>query len=103
MTLLELRDLLLTVGVPVYHYHASKQTESYIVWSEFGTKKLNSDSQMKEKVIKVQVDLFTKTEFDPNVEEIDSVLDSDDISFDYQVDYEEDAGYIHHIWDCEVA
>ncbi len=103
MTLLELRDLLLTVGVPVFHYHASQQTESYIVWNEFGRKGLSADSQIQEKAIKVQVDYFTKTEFDSTVEEIDSLLDSDDISFEYQVDYEEDTGYIHHIWDGEVA
>lgn len=103
MTLLELRDLLLTITCEVYHYHAHKQTDSYIVWAEYGTNILNADSEVREKAFKVQVDLFTKTEFDSKVEEIGALLDRDNISYSYDVDYEKDTEYIHHIWDCEVA
>lgn len=103
MTLLELRDLLLTVGPPVSHYHAHHQLDSYIVWSEYGGHNRTADNAIGEQAIRVQVDLFTRTEFDPDVEKINTLLDIDEISFDYQVDYEKDTGYIHHIWDCEVA
>ncbi|WP_041274641.1 hypothetical protein [Desulforamulus reducens] len=103
MSLVNLRDLLLTVTPNVYHYHAHKKHDSYIVWSEYGTQGLNADSEIQEISWRVQVDFFTKTEFDPNVEKISSLLDREDISFSYLVDYEQDTGYVHHIWDCEVA
>jgi hypothetical protein len=103
MTLLEFKDLLLTTGLPVHHYHAHKQTNRYIVWAEYGGHNQTADNAITEKAIRVQVDLFTKTEFDPAVEAINSLLDRDDISFKYLCDYEPDTGYIHHIWDTEVA
>lgn len=103
MTLLELRDLLLTVGPPVSHYHARKQPDSYIVWAEYGANGQGADSENAEKAFRVQVDYFTRTESDPNVEAITTLLDSDEISFNYLVDYERDTGYIHHFWDGTVS
>jgi hypothetical protein len=104
MTLFDLRDLLLTVGPPVYHYHAHQQPDSYIVWAEYGGSKLGADSRGQEKAARVQVDLFTRTEFDSNVETITALLDQDDIAASEPLtDYEPDTGYIHHIWDCNVA
>lgn len=103
MTLLELKDLLLTVGPPVSHYHAHHQPDSYIVWSEYGGHNRTADNSIGERALRVQVDLFTRTEFDPDVETISALLDRDDISCDYHADYEKETSYIHHIWDCEVA
>lgn len=103
MTLHELRDKLLTISPNVYHYHAHQQPDSYIVWAEYGDKRLSADSEFEEKAFRVQVDFFTKTEFDSKVAQIDTLLDRDDISYEYLVDHEEDTGYIHHIWDCEVV
>jgi hypothetical protein len=103
MTLLEFRDLLLTIGVSVYHYSAHQDQGNYIVWAEYGDKAMTADNRREERALCVQVDLFTKIEFDPTVDEINSALNRDDISFEYLCDYEQDTGYIHHIWDCEVA
>jgi len=103
MTLDELKNLLLTVTPDTYHYEAFQKPDQYIVWAEYGTNKLSADSRYPETAWRVQVDYFTKTEFDPNVARIDTVLDTDEVSYDYLVDYEDDTGYIHHIWDCEVA
>lgn len=103
MKLDDLKNALLTVTPNTYHYEAFQKPDQYIVWAEYGTKNLSADSRFGEKIFRVQVDYFTKTEFDPNVEKIEAVLDTDEISFDYLVDHEEDTGYIHHIWDCNVA
>lgn len=103
MTLLELKNLLLTVGPPVSHYHAHHQPDSYIVWAEYGGHNRTADNSIGERALRVQIDLFTRTEFDPDVEKINTLLDRDDISYEYLVDHEEDTGYIHHIWDAEVA
>lgn len=49
-----------------------------------------------------QIDRFTKLEFDPVVDKIEAALtDHDNVSYSYQVDYEQDTGYIHHIFSCE--
>lgn len=103
MTLHELKALLLTVGPPVYHYHAHQQPSSYIVWAEYGSKNLSADSEYEDKVYRVQVDYFTKAEFDPRADTITSLLNKDEVSFNYLVDYEDDTGYIHHIFDLEVV
>ena len=103
MILLELRDLLLTVGIPVYHYSAHKDKGNYIIWTENGANGFNADNRQRERAYRVQVDLFTRIEFDPNVDKINAVLEHDEISFNYLCDYEKDTEYIHHIWDCEVA
>ncbi len=99
MTLLELRDLLLTLNLPVYHYHAHQQPDEYIVWAEYGTDDQIADNKNTETAYRVQVDYFTKTEFDPNVDKINDLLDTDESRFRHPVDYEPDTGYIHHIWD----
>lgn len=103
MTLHELKNLLLTVGPPVFHYGAHQQPASYIVWSEYGANTQGADSRIAEQAYRVQVDYFTRTEFDANVETITALLDVDEISFRYLVDFEKDTGYIHHIWDCVVS
>jgi len=103
MTLSDLKNLLLTVGPPVSHYHAHQQPDSYIVWAEYGAHHMNADNALRERAWKVQVDLFTRTENDPNRGKIQALLDRDEIAYSYLVDYERDTGYIHHIWDCEVA
>lgn len=103
MTLDDLKNLLLTVTPNTYHYAAFEKPDQYIVWAEYGANPLSADSRYPEKAFKLQVDYFTKMEFDPNVAKIEAVLDTDEISYDCLVDYEDDTGYIHHIWDCEVA
>ncbi len=103
MNLHELKNLLLTVGPPVSHYHAHQQPDKYIVWAEYGTDEQVADNEDAEKSFRVQVDYFTKTEFDPNVETIGSLLDTNESKFSYLVDFETDTGYIHHIWDGWVA
>ncbi len=103
MSLNELKNALLTVGVPVSHYYAVQQPNKYIVWAEYGANDINADNALIERAWRVQVDYFTKTEFDSNADKITELLNCNEIAFEYQVDYEEDTGYIHHIWDCEVA
>lgn len=102
MTLQEFRDLLLTADPQAVHYKSMKNV-NYTRWQEFRDKALIADSVRKEKVWKIQVDRFTKDEYDPVVDLINSALDRDDISYEYLVDFEPETSYIHHIWDCEVV
>lgn len=96
MTLQQFRDILLTADPQASHYK-SMQTANYTVWREYGK------TRIPEQTWKVQVDRYTKVEYDPAVALITTALNIDDIGFSYLVDFESDTGYIHHIWDCTVA
>ena len=96
MTLQEFRDILLAADPQASHYK-SMQTPNYTVWREFGKRAI------PEQTWKIQVDRYTKIEYDPVVALITTALNIDDIAYEYLCDFEKDTGYIHHIWDCEVA
>lgn len=103
MTLDAFRRLLLRVSPKATRYEGGR-TGNYTVWREYKYVRLDGDNQSAERTVKIQVDRFTKIEDDPEVNAITDLLDEqDDIAFTYLVDYEHDTGYIHHIWDCEVA
>lgn len=106
MTLQEFRDLLLTVMPNVHHYDAGKQTGNYIVWSEYGENALCADNKVSVSAQKVQVDYYTKTEFDPLVDQLRAALNEAEIPYSYDCDTERDGDgtllFIRHIFDCEV-
>jgi hypothetical protein len=102
MTISEIKTFLVTVDSTIERYESSKRdTDAYTVWYEVNPGTAFADGK-HEDVIKFQVDRFTKTEDDATAAAIKAALDArDDIAFDYLVDYENDTGYIHHIYDCE--
>ncbi len=104
MKLSDLRDLLLTIEVPVFHYHAYKQPDKYIVWAEDSEGNSSSaDNQKTNQSIQGTIDYFTKTEFDTNIELIQEKLNSAEISWGLNsVQYEEDTEYIHYEWVWEL-
>ena len=105
MTLNNLKDLLLTIGPPVFRYFATGQTGPYIVWAEDGEgDAIHADGKKAERAITGTIDYFTKTENDPVVQQIEDALDSDDGISWYlnSVQYEQDTGYIHFEWVWEV-
>jgi len=104
MTLQELRDLLLTIGPPAHHYFAKKEKGNYIVWAEDGEGDSgHADNQKTTQVLQGTIDYFTKTEFDPVVEQIQDKLNQAEISWRLNsVQYEEDTGYIHYEWVWEL-
>ncbi len=105
MTLADLRDLLLGVTPDVFHYFATKKPDKYIVWAEDGQgDSVYSDESMDDRAIQGTIDYFTKTEFDHNVELIQSKLTEAEISWRLNsVQYEEDTGYIHYEWIWELV
>ena len=106
MKLSDLKDLLLTIGVDVFHYYATQpqQSDKYIVWAEDGEADSTSgDNKKIDQVLQGTIDYFTKTEFDPNVEVIQEKLNSAEISWRLNsIQYEEDTGYIHYEWVWEL-
>ena len=95
---------LLTVGVPVSHYTASKKPNKYIVWAEDGEgDSVWADGRMQDQVIQGTIDYFTKTENDPKVDTIQSALNNAEIPFRLNsVQYEDETKYIHYEWVFEV-
>lgn len=104
MTLQDLRDLLGTIGLPVAHYEMLNQPDRYIVWAEYMCSPLCADNNQAEILWKVQIDLFTKTEYDPAAESVvEELLKNEVAIIDRSTTYETDTGYIHHIYDVEVT
>lgn len=101
MTLKQFRDLLLTADPNASHYK-SKQKENYTVWAEYGANRLIADDTETERVHKIQIDRFTKVEYDPIADAVTAMLNANEICYEPHVDYEKDTGMIHYIWDCEV-
>ncbi len=106
MTLQNLKDLLLSIGPPVFHYFTDKQKANYIVWAEDGEgDSLHADGKKVEKVLTGTIDYFTKNENDPIVQIIEATLDSaDDFVWSLNsVQHEQDTGYIHYEWAWEMV
>ena len=103
MTLEQFRAVLLAADATATHY-SSESAGNYTVWAEYGDKALVSDDSRDEldKVWKIQVDRYTKTPYDTVVDAIRAAFNAEDISFTYLCDYDQETGYIHHIFDCEV-
>jgi len=104
MTLQGIRDLLLNIGPPVFHYFASGQTGNYIVWAEDGEGASgHADGQKTTQIIQGTIDYFTKTEFDPIMEQIQEKLNGSDIAWRLSsIQHEQDTGYIHYEWVWEI-
>lgn len=105
MTLQDLNNLLLTIGSPVFHYSASGQAGNYIVWAEDGEgASSHADGQKTTQVILGTIDYFTKTEFDPVVQQIQEALNiPEGLAWSLNsVQHEKDTGYIHYEWIWEV-
>ena len=104
MRLVDLRDLLLTIGPPIYHYFAAKEKGNYIVWAEDGEGASNhADDEKTIQVIQGTIDYFTRKEFDPVVEQLQNTLNSADITWKLNsIQHEQDTGYIHYEWLWEV-
>lgn len=105
MSLVELRDILLTIGVPVFHYFASGQIGNYIVWAEDGQVRAgHGDNHMTTQIIQGTIDYFTKTEFDPVFNAIQLKLNSANMAWELNsIQHEADTGYIHYEWAFEVV
>lgn len=104
MNIKRIRDILVPLGVPVNHYEALEKPDAYIVWAEDNQGAAQwADGRMKNQVIQGAIHYFTKTEYDPMVEEIQNALNGDHVSFRLNsIQYEDDTKYIHYEWIFEV-
>lgn len=103
MILKNFRDILLSVTDKVYHFESHEEKE-YIVWHELGAKSLRADDSIAETGARIAVDFFTTAEYSEIPEKLGKALSENDEIFvrDYMIDFEEDTGYIHYTYTCEV-
>lgn len=87
-------------GVSIRHYWRSGLKEPFLVWAESGDNDNQwSDNHMIYRNIGGTLDYFTKTEFDPAVDEIESMFYEVGCSWSLSdVLYEEDTNLIHYSW-----
>ena len=103
MTVSEIKTLLASVdpNVQRYEHDGAGTADAYTVWYELQPVGCYGDGQ-EEGTIRFQVDRFTKEEDETLAATLKTTLEAqDDIAVEYLVDYEQDTGYIHHIYVCE--
>lgn len=86
--------------------HFTRQSSfPYVVWSEDGEDgSFNAGNRKAEQTITGTVDLFTKTEFDPLADEVQSILDEEGVAWSLaSVQYEDETNLIHYQWRWSVS
>jgi len=90
-----------------YHYWRPVKQAPYCIWAEDSEDaSLNASNKKQEQAISGWIDYYTKTEFDPVVDQIQTALNSFDFPFAWRyedVQYEEDTNLIHHSWGWSVG
>lgn len=98
-----LGEILAAAAPSVYHYWRPQMDPPYCVWAEDGEDgSLPADNRKGEQSVSGYVDYYTRTEFDPVLDQIQDALNSvDGFPFGWQlssVDYEDETNLIHYQW-----
>lgn len=98
MKLKEIRDFLLGITLNTYHYKAWQKDDTYIVWAEdteFDA--VHGDNRKVKQILDVTIDVFTKDEYNPIIEQLQEAFNDRGIPFELlSIQYEDDTGYIHY-------
>ena len=103
MTLNEIKAIVVALDANAGHYESAYQgSAAYTVWRELRQLPIMGDNRHAAEAWAFQIDRFTKAEGDAIAAAIRQALDADPrVAYHYEVDYEQNTGYIHHIFDCE--
>ena len=105
--LIKVKDALVSVsGLKVYHYWRPRLEAPFCVWAEDGEgDSVWSGNHQAEQVITGTIDYFTRTEFDPMIDNIQQALNNvENIGWQLNsVQFEEDTNLIHYEWDFQVV
>lgn len=104
LKLKKIRNILTNICDHVYHYDALDKTNDYVVWAENGSgESLYLDDQMQYYAISGTIDFFTKKEYNSIIDDIETALTENKISFILNsVQYEEETKLIHYEWRFEI-
>lgn len=101
MKLSDFKDILLKADPQLTKYLGTGKGD-YTVWTPGSIDRSMSDNCDEDKIQRVYVDRYTKIDDDPVVQAIWDELEKTFIPFEYDIDYEVDTKYIHHIFTCYV-
>ena len=102
MTLADIKTLLTSVDSGVRHYYSMGTGEAYTCWEETQRLPLVGDDYHCEIGWRFYVHRFTKDEDDTTASALWTALDQHPaIAVQHTVTFEQDTGYIHHIFACE--
>lgn len=105
MTIEAFAELLFSIDPnAVRNEKIGQKGDAYTVFSDYSTSILYANGRPAGFLHKIQVDYFTRTEDDPVAFRfLRTFAENDEITCDYQKDFETDSRYFHHIFDCEVV
>lgn len=95
------RDALIGIdGINLYHYWRPNMQPPFLVWSETGeTESFNADNAKREQAIEGTADYYTLTEYDANIDAIQTALNTLGGGWVLtSVDYEDETKLIHYSW-----
>ncbi len=87
------------------HYYRRPTAFPFLIWQESGEgDSFHGDNRKGEQMITVTVDVFTQTEFDPLLDEVQATLEELGVPWYLNsVQYEDDTNLIHYEWYMEVS
>ena len=104
---MSIQDKLVKVGVAlntqlgdiVYHYWRPVKTAPMCIWQEDGENSFRADTRSREQGITGTVDYYTQTEYDPNIDKVQTALNKVCSNWNINsVQYEEETKLIHYEW-----
>lgn len=103
MTLLDLYNILLQVGIPVAHNEAELDEYPYIVYQEFNSSYDTASGRAYREKTRVDVTHFSKAEFDPSFDRLKKTLLENNINFTVATTYDKDSKVTHNQIDVVIT
>lgn len=101
MTLAYIRDMVASVDPAAKRYYSPVEGDAFTVWAEYRELDLMADDVAAE-AWAFEIDRYTKSADDPIAIALRERLRSEPgITYRYEISYDEERGYIRHIFDCE--
>ena len=105
LKLRQMGEAFATVTKNAYHYFRPVTSFPALIWAESGeADSFRADNRKSCQTIQGTVDLFTKTEFDPLLDDVQTALEGLGVAWYLSsVQYEDETNAIHYEWTWEVA
>ena len=103
MTLLDLYNILLEVGIPVGHYEIQQEKHPYIIYQELATSYKWASGQVLQENVKVEIVHFTEHEFCPTLEKLKLALLKNKIGFNIAHGYDPEEKDIINQFDLTIT
>lgn len=88
-----------------HYFRADRSTAPFLIWAEDGEQNsMQGGNNKRTQAINGTVDYYTKTEFDPTVDQIQVAMNNQGLAWEMNsIQYEEETGLIHYSWDWRAA